>query len=89
LRPYAAVGLGLLHVGIKDVVNLLPANGNWLGLSVGGGAIGHLTTRTSLRFDIRHIRTLGSARGEVPAFREAEISYWRLTAGLALLGRLF
>jgi hypothetical protein len=88
LRPYAAVGIGLIHVGIKDIINLLPVDGNLLGLSFGGGAIGRLTNRTSVRFDVRHLRSVG--RGdEVPSIGDTSISYWRATAGVAFSGRLF
>jgi opacity protein-like surface antigen len=89
LRPYAVAGLGLVHVGIKDLISVSPVDGNLLGMSVGGGAIGRLTNRTSLRFDLRHIRSIGRSGGRLPSLGETRISYWRLTAGVAFSGRLF
>lgn len=89
LRPYAVAGVGLIHVGIKDLVNVFDVDGDLLGMSIGGGAIGHLTNRTSLRFDVRHIRSLGRGDGDVPSIGETRISYWRATAGVAFSGRLF
>lgn len=90
LRPYASVGLGLVHVGIKDLVgNILPVDGNLLGMSIGGGAIGRLTDRTSLRFDLRHISDVGRGSGDVPSLGDTRISYWRATAGVAFSGRIF
>ena len=89
LRPYAVAGIGLVHVGIKDKVNVFPVDGDLLGMSIGGGAIGHLTNRTSLRFDVRHIRNIGGGSGDVPSLGATRISYWRATAGVAFLGRLF
>jgi hypothetical protein len=89
LRPYATVGVGLIHVGIQDLLNIQPVDSNLLGMSVGGGAIGRLTTRTSVRFDVRHIRSVGGGSGDAPAFGDPQLSYWRATAGIALLGGLF
>ena len=89
LRPYAVAGVGLVHVGIKDLVNVFDVDGDLLGMSIGGGAIGQLTNRTSLRFDVRHIRNIGRNDGDVPSLGETRISYWRVTAGVAFLGRLF
>jgi hypothetical protein len=90
LRPYAVAGVGLIHVGIDDLINLLPVDGNVMGISLGGGAIGHLTSRTSIRFDARHIRNIAPASKEsVPGFGTTEISFWRVTVGVALSSRLF
>jgi hypothetical protein len=89
LRPYATVGIGLIHAGIQDLLNLQPVDSNLLGMSFGGGAIGRLTNRTSVRFDVRHIRSIGRVAGEAPAFGDPQLSYWRATAGIALLGGLF
>jgi hypothetical protein len=50
--------------------------------------IGQLTSRTSLRADVRHIRNI-SGGGDVPDLFETSLSYWRATVGVALLGRLF
>ncbi len=87
LRPYAVAGVGMIHVGIADLKGSL-VDTNLLGIDVGGGAIGPLTRRTSLRFDIRHVRNL--RRGQAaPGFGETEISFWRATVGVALLGSLF
>jgi hypothetical protein len=65
---------------------LFPVSGNLVGFSVGGGAMGRLTDRTSLRFEVRHIHSIG---GELPGFFETEVSYWRATAGIAFLSNLF
>lgn len=92
LRPYATAGVGLIHVGIKDLVGVSPVDSNLLGMSIGGGAIGHLTNRTSVRFDLRHIRNLSSGDDDVPTLDQngqTRISYWRLTAGVVFSGRLF
>ncbi len=88
LRPYGVAGVGLVHVGIKDLAGILPVDSNLFGMAIGGGVIGQLTSRTSLRADVRHIRNI--SRGtDVPDLFETRLSFWRATVGVALLGRLF
>jgi hypothetical protein len=89
LRPYATVGFGLVHVRIENLADLLPVDSNLFGMSIGGGAIGRLTARTSLRFDLRHIRNLSRGNGNEPTIGEPHISYWRLTAGVVFSPSLF
>lgn len=89
LRPYGIAGLGLIHVGIDDTVGLLPVDTNLVGIGLGGGALGRLTNRTSLRFEVRHIRNLAPPKETGTGFGAIEIKYWRATVGVALLGRLF
>jgi opacity protein-like surface antigen len=90
LRPYAVAGIGLVHVAIDDAANVLPVDGNILGMSLGGGAIGQLTNRASIRFEVRHIRNIAPASKEnVPGLGVTEISFWRATVGIALMGNLF
>jgi opacity protein-like surface antigen len=84
LRPYVVGGVGLMHVGIDDVVNVLPVDTNLLGLTLGGGAIGTLSDRTSLRFELRHFRNLTTADEDVVSFGSLRLSFWRATVGLTL-----
>lgn len=88
LRPYAVAGLGLVHVGSKDLVGILPVDSDLLGMSVGGGVLGPLSSRTSLRAEVRHIRNI-SGSPDVLDLYDTNISYWRATVGVALLGDLF
>jgi hypothetical protein len=89
LRPYAVVGVGLIHVGIDDSLGILTVDTNLLGIGIGGGALGRLTSRTSVRFDVRHIRNLAPANEAVLDFGTTRIKYWRATVGVSLLGNLF
>ena len=87
LRPYVIGGVGLLHARAEDPppVGILSADSNVLGMNVGGGAIGPLTPRSSIRFELRHFRTLGTD-DEVPVlntFEDYELSFWRATVGIA------
>ena len=82
LRPYVIGGLGLLHATAEDVISL-NESGNWLGLQLGGGAIGLITNRAGVRFDLRHLRALSrdtTLRGE----RTSQLSFWRATVGVTL-----
>lgn len=86
LRPYVVGGLGLLHVGINDVIALVPVDRNLLALNLGGGAIGMLTDRTGIRFDLRHTRSVRDDRAPSNGFGGApsrvRLSYWRATVGV-------
>ena len=88
LRPYVVGGLGLLHVGINDVIALVPVDRNLLALNLGGGAIGMLNDRTGIRFDLRHIRSVRDDQAPSNGFGGAQsrvrLSYWRATVGVAL-----
>jgi hypothetical protein len=89
LRPYATGGLGLIHASTDTLGDVLPAKENLLGINVGGGAIGRLTNRTSIRIDVRHFRNIDkpeTVSGLPPLTR---ISFWRATVGVALMGNLF
>ena len=54
LRPYVSGGLGLLHAYHNEA--LLPVQGNVLGYNVGGGAVGFLSDRVGVRFDLRYFQ---------------------------------
>ena len=91
LRPYAVAGVGLIRASIDDINDLLPVRENLLGLTLGGGAIGRLTNRTSIRIDVRHIRNIkendpSTVIGFAPL---NELGFWRATVGVALMGNLF
>jgi len=83
LRPYFAGGLGLMHATIDDVAGVFQVDSNLLGLSVGGGAIGAISARTSLRFDLRHFKNISKEDTRV-GFGTTRLGFWRLTAGLTI-----
>ena len=82
LRPYVTGGLGLLHASAEDLINLTQSD-DWLALQLGGGAIGLITDRAGVRFDLRHTRTLSrdtTLRGD----RTSKLSFWRATVGVVI-----
>ena len=85
LRPYFVGGVGLMHVNSRDIVEFATFDSNLLALNLGGGAIGMLSNRTGLRFDIRQYRNLrpdGSAM--TTSGRSTRISFWRATVGVVI-----
>ena len=58
LRPYISGGFGLIHATRLDREDLLPVRVNLAGFNVGGGAVGFLSARTGLRFDLRYFSTI-------------------------------
>jgi hypothetical protein len=82
LRPYITGGLGLMRASVEDLIGL-NESGDWLGLQVGAGAIGLISERAGVRFDLRHNRALSrdtTLRGE----RTSKLSFWRATVGVTL-----
>jgi hypothetical protein len=84
LRPYLIGGLGLIHSGITYQAPLDPIDDNSLGMNIGVGAIGLLSPRTGLRFELRHVRTFGSDINEATGEPGARLSFWRATFGVLI-----
>jgi hypothetical protein len=82
LRPYFVGGVGLLHVLASP--QLATDSSTLFGMNVGGGAIGPLTPRTSVRFDVRYFKNLSQDEEALDlAGNPAELSFWRGTVGLS------
>ena len=82
LRPYVVGGLGLMQARSKHAAGLFPVDRNLLGVTVGGGAIGFVSARTGLRFDVRHIKAASGANGPFARPDFSRLSFWRATVGL-------
>lgn len=84
LRPYLVGGLGLLQVRSAHAGGLFPVDEDLLGVSFGAGAVGMISTRTGLRFDVRHIKAASGADGPLPRPGISRLSFWRATIGVVL-----
>jgi hypothetical protein len=88
LRPYVSGGLGLMHASTTEVepAGILPIDVNVVGFNIGGGAVGFLTQRTGVRFDVRYHSTLNRAGEEdAPTFGPVHLRY--LTASIGVVFR--
>jgi hypothetical protein len=82
LRPYLVGGLGLMQARSVDIIPFLPFDKNLLGLSLGAGAIGFLTERTGIRFDLRHLKAVTGEDGPLARPGTSRLSFWRATIGV-------
>jgi hypothetical protein len=84
LRPYVVFGAGLLQARSKHAGGLFPVDQNLLGVDIGAGAIGMVTPRTGLRFDVRYIKAASGADGPFARPGLSRLSFWRGTAGVVI-----
>jgi hypothetical protein len=84
LRPFVSGGGGLMHVGIDDIAQAIPVDSNVFGIDVGGGAVGDLTNRTSVRFDLRYFKSVSQAEEDNVGFGPTRLSFWRAAVGLTI-----
>jgi hypothetical protein len=83
LRPYFIGGFGLLHARVAST-RVGTENSSLFGMNVGGGAIGPLSPRSSVRFDVRYFRNLShDEAAEDLAGNPANLGFWRGTIGLS------
>jgi hypothetical protein len=84
LRPYLVGGLGLIRSSINYDEVFPTIADNSLGLNVGGGAIGFLTPRTGVRFELRHFRTFDREPTQLSFEVLPRLSFWRATVGVVI-----
>lgn len=83
LRPFVSAGLGLLRTSQTQAVELLPPlRAAMLGYNVGGGAVGFLSRRTGVRFDLRYYSTVRGTVQEGAAIGPARLHYMTASVGL-------
>ena len=82
LRPYVLGGLGLVRTTQSNVLGLAERDTS-LGMQLGGGAVGLVTNRFGVRFDLRQTRTL-RRDDTILAARETKLSFWRATVGVLI-----
>ena len=84
LRPFVSGGLGVIDAKSEDLNGVLQVDQTLLAFNVGGGAVGFLTERTGLRFDLRYFRHLKPLAQEGESFGDVRLSYWTATIGVVL-----
>ena len=82
LRPFVSGGIGLLHASAMDALELQPVDANLWGYNLGGGAVGFLTDRTGLRFDLRYFSNLQPTDDPEIAIGRVHLSFWTASVGV-------
>jgi len=82
LRPYAVIGLGWMHATANDELALNNFSNDFLGLTLGVGAIGFVSDVVGLRFDVRRLRSVSSADTSNLSGDRARLRFWRATVGV-------
>ncbi len=82
LRPYVVGGLGWMHASANNAIGFLEFNNDFLGLSLGVGAVGFIGDVTGLRFDLRYVKSISSSDVSDVSGESARISFWRATIGV-------
>lgn len=77
-RPYAAGGVGLLHVGVEVFDGVTAASRTGLGFNGGGGMVVVFSDVIGVRGDVRFFRFF-QQYPELPA--SGTFDYWRVTVG--------
>jgi hypothetical protein len=83
LRPYVSGGFGFMRASESTVGDALSFSSNHPGFDIGGGAIGFLTARTGLRFDVRYFSTVNGLNQE-NSFGGLHLHYLTLSVGVVL-----
>jgi hypothetical protein len=83
LRPFVSGGFGLLHVSQTPAAAAgLGVHARVGGFNLGGGAIGFLTPKTGVRFDLRYYRTLRQTDQGAMAIGLASLHYMTASVGV-------
>ena len=84
IRPYAVMGIGVVHSTSSDSANLLPITSTQPGFHIGGGLWVPVAKRVAIRGDVRFART---TTGDDSAFavHGAYIEMGRITGGVAVI----
>ena len=87
LRPYVSAGWGLM----RATSNIAPDAGlafsrNLSAFNLGGGAIGMVSRRTGVRWDLRYLRGIGTREGDTLT-GGARLSYWRASMAVVIRTR--
>ncbi len=81
LRPFLSGGFGLINTSTTEEV--FPDRRTMSAFDIGGGAIGFLSKRTGLRFDLRYHSTLSRSSAEL-SFGRAYLRYMTASVGVVI-----
>lgn len=89
LRPFLSGGLGLMHASANDLRGVFPFKFNLLGMNLGGGAVGLLTDRVGVRFDLRYFRNVRGVNVDeldppVTIGQPLRLRYWTSSVGVVI-----
>jgi hypothetical protein len=88
LRPFLSGGAGLMHASSEADPNPLPIDLNLWGMNLGGGAVGMLSDRVGVRFDLRYFRKIHGPAEETilppVSIGSIRLSYWTTSIGVVI-----
>src|SRR5262245_22765746 len=86
LRPYVVAGVGLMRVRTVDSLSVLGVSKTLSAYDIGGGAIGYLSKRVGLAWDVRRFGTLKESTDTPGLTTEAggRLSFWRASMAVVL-----
>ena len=88
LRPLLSGGIGLIHASAEDQLDVLAYSLNLWGVNLGGGAVGFLSDRVGLRFDLRYFQNISSVpEEELPQLTLGDplrLRYWTASFGVVI-----
>ena len=86
LRPSLSGGVGLMHAAAQDQLGVSAYSLDLWGMNAGGGAVGLLSDRVGVRFDLRYFRNISSAPTEeltlVTLGSPVRLRYWTASFGV-------
>jgi hypothetical protein len=80
LRPYLVVGGGLMNAHLDDAIGALNVRTTMPAFSIGVGAVGMLTAKTGVRFDLRYVRSIGAGT-DLLLIDDVRLKFWRGSIG--------
>ena len=84
LRPYASGGAGYMHIGIDSALDIFNVDANRFAFNAGGGAVGLLTARTDIRFDLRFFKSVSREDAANVGIGPTSLRFWRATVGITI-----
>lgn len=83
LRPYVVAGGGLMHIHEVDFFDVIPITQTRPTVDFGAGAIGFITKRVGLAWEVRRFQSIGAQEQTGLSFGGEKLSFWRATMAVA------